>query len=67
MKNYIFFLLLFCSYHSVSQDVDLSKIDQYIENAVKDWDAPGLSVAIVKDGKIVHEKGYGQLEKGKKI
>ncbi len=66
MKNYIFFLLLFCSYHSVSQDVDLSKIDQYIENAVNDWDAPGLSVAIVKDGKIVHEKGYGQLEKGKK-
>ena len=64
MKKYLFLILFLITYSLVGQDIDLSKIDQYIEKAVKDWDAPGLSVAIVKDGEIVHEKGYGELEKG---
>lgn len=40
-------------------------LDQYIENARQAWDVPGLSVAIVKDGKVVHTKGYGVKEVGK--
>lgn len=34
-------------------------IDRYIEQGLKDWDLPGLSVVIVKDGKVVLMKGYG--------
>ena len=34
-------------------------IDQYIQQGLKDWDLPGLSVVIVKDGKIALMKGYG--------
>ena len=34
-------------------------IDQYIEKGLKDWQLPGLSVVIIKDGKIVLMKGYG--------
>ncbi|MEL6864381.1 MAG: serine hydrolase [Bacteroidota bacterium] len=44
---------------------DLQQIDRYIQQAQKDWGIPGLSVAIVKDGEIVLEKGYGQIEVGK--
>lgn len=34
-------------------------IDSYINKGLKDWDLPGLSVVIVKDGKVVLMKGYG--------
>ncbi|MCB0774954.1 MAG: serine hydrolase [Chitinophagaceae bacterium] len=34
-------------------------LDSYIEQGLKDWDLPGLSIVIVKDGKPVVLKGYG--------
>ena len=34
-------------------------LDGYITKGMKDWDIPGLSIVIVKDGKIVFIKGYG--------
>jgi CubicO group peptidase (beta-lactamase class C family) len=35
-------------------------LDTYINRALKDWNIPGLAVAIVKDGKLVIAKGYGK-------
>jgi CubicO group peptidase (beta-lactamase class C family) len=35
--------------------------DGYITSAMKAWDVPGLSIAIVKDGRTVFSHGYGQL------
>ena len=40
-------------------------IDSYIERGMKQWQIPGLSIAIVKDGKVIHSKGYGVRELGK--
>ncbi|MEL7361910.1 MAG: serine hydrolase domain-containing protein, partial [Bacteroidota bacterium] len=40
-------------------DADLAALDAYIEAALDDWPVPGLAVAIVKDGAVVHAKGYG--------
>lgn len=34
-------------------------LDAYITQGLKDWNIPGLSIAIVKDGKTVVMKGYG--------
>ncbi len=34
-------------------------LDSYINQGLKDWDLPGLSVVIVKDGQVVWMKGYG--------
>jgi CubicO group peptidase (beta-lactamase class C family) len=34
-------------------------LDRYIQQGLKDWDVPGLSIVIVKDGKPVVMKGYG--------
>lgn len=34
-------------------------LDSYIKKGLTDWDLPGLSVVIVKDGKVVLMKGYG--------
>jgi len=39
--------------------------DAYIQNALQLWKTPGLSVAVVKDDKVVFKKGYGVTELGK--
>lgn len=47
----------------------VSALDEYIEQARKDWNLPGMSVAIVKDGKVLLAKGYGEreLNSGQKV
>ena len=45
----------------------LSGLDQYIEKAMQEWGVPGLSVAIVKDDRVVYAKGYGTRETGKNL
>ncbi len=37
----------------------LSGLDAYIGEAMKDWQTPGLAIAVVRDGKLVFAKGYG--------
>ncbi len=39
--------------------------DTYVQSALQTWKTPGLSVAVVKDGKIVFKKAYGVCELGK--
>lgn len=34
-------------------------IDKYIQQAIENWQIPGVAVCIVKDGKILLQKGYG--------
>jgi CubicO group peptidase (beta-lactamase class C family) len=41
-------------------------LDSYILKGLKDWDIPGLSIVIVKDGKPVIMKGYGVRDIEKK-
>ncbi|WP_163528067.1 serine hydrolase domain-containing protein [Halobacillus ihumii] len=40
----------------------LSEVDAYITDEMKRQNIPGLAVGIVKDGRIVHLKGYGQAD-----
>lgn len=46
-------------------DARASAFDAYVTRAVADWKTTGLSVAVVKDGKVVFAKGYGLRERGK--
>ncbi|MFT3946236.1 MAG: serine hydrolase [Agriterribacter sp.] len=34
-------------------------IDDLVERSMKAFDVPGIAVGIVKDGKVIHAKGYG--------
>lgn len=33
--------------------------DAFVTQAMKDWEVPGMSIAVVKDGEVVLLKGYG--------
>jgi CubicO group peptidase (beta-lactamase class C family) len=43
----------------------IAGLDQYIVQAMKDWNVPGLSIAVVKGDSTVFLKGYGVRELGK--
>jgi len=39
-------------------------LDDYVAHAMKAFEVPGISISIVKDGKVVLEKGYGVRKLG---
>jgi CubicO group peptidase (beta-lactamase class C family) len=45
----------------------LQDFDAYVEGVRRQFDVPGIAVAIVKDGKVVLERGYGVRELGKDV
>ena len=65
MKKYLILLFLIISVTINAQQVNFEKLDGYFAKTAKDWNIPGMSVGIVKDGEIVFSKGYGVLEVGK--
>ncbi len=56
--KYIFLALALAGISAQAQ-LSESKIDALVEKSLTAFDVPGIAVAIVKDGKIVHAKGYG--------
>ena len=65
MKKLITLALVLLIAFSVSAqksiDKKLKELDAYYEQALIDWNVPGMAVAIVKDGKIIFSKGYGTI------
>lgn len=59
MKKSIVFLLFVFSIHLQAQVITSKQIDSVAELTLKTFDVPGIAVAVVKDGKIIHAKGYG--------
>ncbi|MBV9215027.1 MAG: serine hydrolase [Acidobacteria bacterium] len=49
---------------TLGQDA-VATLDKYIQSSMKDWRVPGLSIAVVKDGKVLLSKGYGVKTLGK--
>ena len=43
----------------------LDSLDRYIERGMRQWQIPGLAIALVKDGKVILSKGYGVTETGR--
>ena len=66
--RFIFVLLsLFFSYQSCFSDQltnILPTFEAYVQKSLSEWQASGVSIAIVKDGQIVYEKGFGVREVG---
>ena len=48
-----------------SQDFDAEAFHAYVEQAVADWDATGLAVAVIRGQELLFARGYGALELGK--
>ena len=59
MKKYILLsVLLFCTTISIAQ-ISEKQIDELVEKTLTTFNVPGIAVSVVKDGKVIHSKGYG--------
>ena len=45
----------------------LKGFDSYMEQVMKDWNAPGIGIGIVMGDKLVFSRGYGFRDYGKKL
>lgn len=62
MKKNAFLLSFLCLFNVLTiyaQVISSPQIDSVVEKTLRTFDVPGIAVAIVKDGKLVHAKGYG--------
>ncbi|WP_243346863.1 serine hydrolase [Parabacteroides sp. FAFU027] len=51
-----FLLMNICSFAQIHSS---QQIDSLIEKTREAFNVPGIAVAVIKDGKIIHSKGYG--------
>ena len=47
-----------------AQNAPLTGFDEYVNKAIKDWEVPGVAIAIIKDDKVILAKGYGVKKLG---
>lgn len=70
MKKIVFLIAFtFYCYTLIAQESKLpvfvtDSLENYITRGMTKWEIPGLSVAIVKDGKVVFMKGFGLTRVG---
>ena len=62
-------LLCFACQTLTAQKISSKEIDEIVNNTVKTFNVPGVAVAVIKDGKLIHAKGYGlrSIEGKKKV
>ena len=58
MKKCLVVLVAIC-YGNAFAQLSVEKIDEVVARTLKTFEVPGIAVAVVKDGKVVHAKGYG--------
>lgn len=65
LKLFLFVLFVFqLSAGAQTLDEKLKEIDDYANMAMTTWQGPGMAIAVVKDDKVVMQKGYGVRKLG---
>ena len=59
----------FAPFFASGQAITAPQIDALVQRTLTTFDVPGIAVAVVKDGKVIHAKGYGvrSLKTGQKV
>ena len=66
LTNLLLVLFVFSAFVSAQTlDDKLKEIDAYADTVMDTWHGPGMAIAVVKDDKVVFQKGYGVRELGK--
>ena len=66
MRHYNFRLMVgilvlaLAATNALAQKVSIDRIDAVVEKALAAFEVPGISLAIVKDGRVIAAKGYGK-------
>ncbi|MDL1894098.1 serine hydrolase [Sphingobacteriales bacterium CHB3] len=64
LSSFLLVPFLFLSLSAQPSSINLKQLDAHIAKVMKEFEVPGLAVAIVKDGKVAIAKGYGVKKMG---
>ena len=64
IRLFALFAVLLVASSSLAQVAPPPDLDAYVQRVMKEFEVPGLALAIVKDGKVVVAKGYGVRKLG---
>lgn len=70
MRNFCLSALLLCAITASAQkitDTRLKGLDTFALRVLNDWNAPGVSIAIVEKNKVIFAGGYGYRDAEKKL
>lgn len=70
MRNFFLSALLLCTITASAQkitDSRLKGLDTFALRVLKDWNAPGVSIAIVEKNKVIFAGGFGYRDAEKKL
>ncbi len=56
---------IFINLSLFAQKNNSATFEHYVQNALQVWKTPGMSIVVVKDGKVVYKNGFGVTELGK--
>src|SRR5690625_7215904 len=59
IRHFFSLLILFTSFITNAQNIDLSKVDEVVEKTLETFNVPGIAVGIVHNDEVVLVKGYG--------
>lgn len=61
VSKHFVFSFLFCALflNTEAQGLSSLQIDTLVERTLKAFQVPGIAVGVIKDGKLIHAKGYG--------
>ena len=60
----LFFAAMLCGSFILQAQMPPKNLDSYVESVQKEFEVPGIALAIVKDGKVVVARGYGVRKLG---
>jgi len=69
-KHFLFFVAFgLIGQLSIAQELSSTQIDSVVRKTMETFDVPGIAVAVLKDGELIHSEGYGtrSLKKGGKV
>ncbi len=58
-KLFAALMLLSPLFPLAQQPISSEQIDSLVERSMHAFEVPGMAVAVIKDGKVIHSKGYG--------
>ena len=58
-KTFLLALLITACSALLSQPLTTGNIDLLVEKTMREFNVPGIAVAVVKDNEVIHMKGYG--------
>lgn len=55
----LLFVLALCALPAAAQDATTAKVDEFINAEMRRQKIPGVSLAVIRDGRVAYAKGYG--------